>query len=64
MSSAAGAWRKRKDLLFLKKKKQKDFYFLAASRLGLCLDRAACGGNKSLLLLFFRKEGLSSLSLS
>jgi hypothetical protein len=46
----------RKGLLFLKKKKQKDFYPFAP---GLCdLARAPMGG--SFLVLFFKKEPLPS----
>jgi hypothetical protein len=44
-------------LLFLKKKKQKDFYPFARTRLSsIPARRVVAAGHKSLLVLFFRKE--------
>jgi len=47
----------RKNLLFLKKKKQKDFSFIAP---GLCCPGPA-QENESFLVLFFKKEPLPCL---
>jgi hypothetical protein len=51
--------RGRKSLLFLKKKKQKNFYPLGG---GSFDNRVAC--EKSFLLLFFKKEDASFLPLA
>jgi hypothetical protein len=53
------AMRERKSLLFLKKKKQKDFYVFACGTIEAVLQAGRSGEYKSLLVLFFRKEQLS-----
>jgi hypothetical protein len=49
-------------LLFLKKKKQKNFCFLACGTIGVTLQIGRSAEIKSLLLLFFRKEDSSLLN--
>jgi len=47
---------RRKTLLFLKKKKQKDFYLLAAARWVFNLNRGTGAGTKVFLFFFSKKN--------
>jgi hypothetical protein len=53
--------KQKEELLFLKKKKQKNFYLLRAPRLRPILNSMSDAISKSFLLLFFKNEVLLSL---